>query len=97
MEGPTTVGLFQFCHDVFLPIGIEILQGQKRFLVDLYAAVKLQADAGKKPAEMKIELPAPDNYWFPDSRPDLRQQDIETVYLEITSHTPAGSIPHEWK
>jgi cyclase len=77
--------------------GIEILEGQKRFLVDLYAAVKAQADAGKKPAEMKIELPEPDRWWFPESRPDLRQQDIETVYLEITSHAPAGSIPHEWK
>ena len=77
--------------------GIEILQGQKKFLVDLYAAVKEQVVAGKKPAEMKIELPDPDNYWFPASRPDLRQQDIETVYLEIISHAPAGSIPHEWK
>jgi glyoxylase-like metal-dependent hydrolase (beta-lactamase superfamily II) len=77
--------------------GIEILQGQRRFLIDLYAAVKAQVDAGKKPVEMQIELPAPDNYWFPSSRPDLRKQDIETVYLEITSHAPAGSIPHEWK
>jgi glyoxylase-like metal-dependent hydrolase (beta-lactamase superfamily II) len=77
--------------------GVEILTGQKQFLVDLYAAVKAQADAGKKPADMTIELPKPDQWWFPDARPDLRQQDIETVYLEITSHAPAGSIPHEWK
>jgi cyclase len=77
--------------------GIEILEGQKRFLVDLYAAVKEQADAGKKPAEMKIELPEPDRWWFPENRADLRQQDIETVYLEITSHAPAGAAPHEWK
>jgi cyclase len=77
--------------------GIEILEGQKRFLVDLYAAVKAQADVGKKPAEMKIELPQPDRWWFPENRADLRQQDIETVYLEITSHAPAGSIAHEWK
>jgi len=77
--------------------GIEILKGQRQFLTDLYAAVKAQADAGKKPAEMQIELPEPDRWWFPASRPDLRQQDIETVYLEVTSHAPAGSIPHEWK
>jgi len=77
--------------------GIEILQGQRSFLVDLYAAVKAQADAGKKPAEMQIELPAPDNVWFPASRGGLRQEDIETMYLEITSHAPAGSIPHTWK
>jgi glyoxylase-like metal-dependent hydrolase (beta-lactamase superfamily II) len=77
--------------------GIEILQGQRQFLIDLYAAVKAQADAGKKPAEMQIVLPAPDNVWFPVNRADLRQQDIETVYLEITSHQPAGATPHEWK
>ena len=77
--------------------GIEILQGQRQFLIDLYAAVKAQADAGKKPAEMQIELPAPDNVWFPAGRGGLHQQDVETVYLEITSHAPAGSLPHEWK
>jgi glyoxylase-like metal-dependent hydrolase (beta-lactamase superfamily II) len=77
--------------------GIEILTGQQRFLVDLYAAVKAQADAGKTPATMHIELPEPDTWWFPSTRPDLRQQDIETVYLELTSHAPAGSLPHEWK
>jgi len=77
--------------------GIEVLQGQRQFLVDLYAAVKAQADAGKKPSEMQIELPAPDNVWFPVGRADLRQQDIETVYLEITSHQPAGATPHEWR
>jgi len=77
--------------------GIEILQGQRQFLIDLYAAVKAQADAGKKPAEMQIELPAPDNVWFPPGRGGLHQQDVETVYLEITAHAPAGSLPHEWK
>jgi len=77
--------------------GIEILEGQRRFLVDLYAAVKAQADAGKTPATMQIQLPAADDNWLPASRPELRQQDIETVYLEITAHAPAGSVPHEWK
>jgi glyoxylase-like metal-dependent hydrolase (beta-lactamase superfamily II) len=77
--------------------GIEILQGQRQFLIDLYAAVKAQADAGKKPADMTITLPAPDNNWFPLNRADLRNQDIETVYLELTTHAPAGAAPHEWK
>ena len=77
--------------------GIEILEGQRRFLIDLYAAVKAQSDAGKKPAEMQIELPAADLWWLPVGRADLREQDVETVYLEITAHAPAGSIPHEWK
>ena len=35
----------------------RFLKGQRQFLIDLYAAVKAQVDAGKKPAEMKIELP----------------------------------------
>jgi cyclase len=77
--------------------GIEILQGQRTFLIDLYAAVKAQVDAGKTLANMQIELAGADNYWFPASRPELRQQDIETVYLEITAHAPAGSVAHEWK
>jgi cyclase len=77
--------------------GIEILTGQRQFLIDLFAAVKSQADQGKRPAEMHIVLPKPDQWWFPAAGTDLRQQDIETVYLEITSHAPAGSIPHEWK
>ena len=77
--------------------GIEILRGQRQFLVDLFAAVKVQVYAGKKPAEMAIRLPNADQWWFPASRPELRQQDIETVYLEITSHQPAGAVPHEWK
>ncbi len=77
--------------------GTEILEGQRQFLIDLYAAVKAGVAAGAKPAEMKIELPKPDQWWFPVNRADLRQQDIETVYLEITSHQPAGATWHEWK
>jgi glyoxylase-like metal-dependent hydrolase (beta-lactamase superfamily II) len=77
--------------------GVEILEGQKRFLVDLVAAVKAQADAGKKPAEMKIILPPEDANWVPSLRPDLWQQDIETAYIEITSHAAAGAAPHVWK
>jgi glyoxylase-like metal-dependent hydrolase (beta-lactamase superfamily II) len=77
--------------------GIEILKGQRQFLIDLYLAVKAGVNAGAKPAEMKIVLPEPDQWWFPASRADLRQQDVETVYLEITSHQPAGATPHEWK
>lgn len=77
--------------------GIEILTGQRQFLIDLYAAVKAQAAAGIQPDAMQITLPKPDQWWFPDARPDLKRQDIETVYLEITTHAPAGAAPHEWK
>ncbi len=76
--------------------GSEILSGQAQFLRDLYREVKLQADAGKKPAEMHIKLPESDSNWVPN-RPDGLQQDIETVYLELTTHAPAGSVPHAWK
>jgi glyoxylase-like metal-dependent hydrolase (beta-lactamase superfamily II) len=76
--------------------GAEILSGQERFLRDLYREVKLQADAGKTPAAMHIKLPDSDGNWVPN-RPDGLQQDIETVYLELTSHAPAGSVPHVWK
>ncbi len=76
--------------------GPEIVSGQAEFLRDLYAEVKLQKDAGKTPAEMHIKLPDSDSNWVP-SRADLWQQDIETVYLELTSHAPAGSVPHVWK
>jgi glyoxylase-like metal-dependent hydrolase (beta-lactamase superfamily II) len=76
--------------------GAEILSGQAQFLRDLYHEVKVQADAGKTPAEMHIKLPDSDNNWVPN-RPDGLQQDIETVYLELTSRAPAGSVPHVWK
>jgi cyclase len=76
--------------------GAEILSGQAQFLRDLYREVKVQADAGKTPAEMHVKLPDSDNNWVPN-RPDGLQQDIETVYLELTSHAPAGSVPHAWK
>ena len=76
--------------------GTEILSGQALFLRDLYREVKLQTDAGKTPAEMRINLPDRDGNWVPN-RPDGLQQDIETVYLELTSHAPAGAVPHVWK
>jgi cyclase len=76
--------------------GAGILSGQESFLRDLYREVKLQTDAGKTPAEMHIKLPDGDSNWVPN-RPDGLQQDIETVYLELTSRAPAGSVPHVWK
>jgi len=76
--------------------GPEILTGQARFLRDLYREVKAQADAGKKPDAMEIKLPENDSNWVP-TRTAAWQQDVETVYLELTSHAPAGSMPHVWK
>jgi cyclase len=73
--------------------GIEILEGQRQFLLDLYSAVKEQADAGKSLAEIHIELPERDHNWVPK---DLTW-DIEATYTEITHHEPAGAVPHVWK
>jgi cyclase len=76
--------------------GPEILSGQERFLRDLYSAVKMQTDIGRTPTEMHIKLPKVDSNWVPSGGGGL-QQDIETVYLELRSHAPAGSVPHVWK
>ena len=73
--------------------GIEILTGQRQFLLDLYSAVKAQARAGKTLAETKVELPARDRNWVPK---DL-SWDVEATYREITEHQPAGALPHVWK
>jgi glyoxylase-like metal-dependent hydrolase (beta-lactamase superfamily II) len=73
--------------------GIEILSGQRQFLLDLYSAVATQAHEGKTPAEMHIQLPPRDANWIPK---DL-SQDIQITYSEITQHAPAGALPHEWK
>ena len=45
--------------------GIEILAGQRQFLLDLYSTVAAQAHEGKTPAEMKIQLPPRDANWTP--------------------------------
>ena len=73
--------------------GIEILSGQRQFLLDLYSAVQKQAHEGKTLAEMNIQLPPGDRNWTPK---DL-SQDVQITYSEITQHKPAGALPHEWK
>lgn len=73
--------------------GMEILTGQRQFLVDLYSAVKEQVREGKTLAGVKIQLPAADHNWIPK---DL-SWDVEATYNEITQHRPAGALPHVWK
>lgn len=73
--------------------GPEILQGQRNFLLDLFRAVKMQADAGKTLSQMTLAMPAQDRDWTPA---DL-STDFGIVYSEITQHKPAGAIPHVWK
>ena len=73
--------------------GIEILEGQRQFLIDLYSAVKTQVDAGKTLAEIHVELPERDRNWVPKDM----AWDIEANYTEITHHMPAGAVEHVWK
>jgi arabinogalactan endo-1,4-beta-galactosidase len=77
--------------------GAAILVGQATFLRDLRQAVAAAIAKGEKPSSMTINLSAADQNWVPASRPDLWQQDIATMYSELISHRPAGSLPHEWK
>jgi cyclase len=73
--------------------GEEILEGQKRFIEDLYAAVGNQVKAGKTLAQMRLTLPDRDRNWAPK---DLTT-DFAIAYAEITQHQPAGALPHVWK
>ena len=75
------------------PGGVEILEGQQRFIQDLLEAVQRQVAAGKTQAQMTLSLPARDRDWAPA---DL-STDFSIAYAEITRHKPAGDIPHVWK
>jgi cyclase len=73
--------------------GPEILTGQRRFLLDLFSAVKRETLAGETPQTMSLVLPAADANWVPASL----EGDIAACYAEIQAGAPAGSLPHEWR
>ena len=73
--------------------GVEILTGQKQFLLDLYAAVAAEVAKGTPVASMKITLPDADANWVPK---DLTL-DIESTSSEVIGKAPAGGQPHVWK
>jgi glyoxylase-like metal-dependent hydrolase (beta-lactamase superfamily II) len=73
--------------------GVEILTGQRQFLLDLYSAVKEQVDAGKPLGAIHVQLPERDSNWVPKDM----TWDIEATYTEISHHKPAWAVPHEWK
>jgi glyoxylase-like metal-dependent hydrolase (beta-lactamase superfamily II) len=75
------------------PGGVEILEGQQRFIQDLLEAVQRQVAAGKTQAQTTLSLPARDRDWAPA---DL-SSDFSIAYTEITQRKPAGDIPHVWK
>lgn len=73
--------------------GVEILVGQRWFLLDLYRAVAKQLKEGKVPTGTSVQLPERDANW---ALPDM-SQDVGIVASEIEQGQPAGALPHEWK
>jgi glyoxylase-like metal-dependent hydrolase (beta-lactamase superfamily II) len=73
--------------------GVEILTGQKQFLLDLYTAVAVQLAQGKVGGRIAVTLPERDANWIPK---DLTL-DVEATTAEIEGKAPAGSLPHVWK
>jgi glyoxylase-like metal-dependent hydrolase (beta-lactamase superfamily II) len=73
--------------------GVEILTGQKQFLIDLYAAVLAEVVKGTPVPEMKIHMFEADANWV---QKDL-SLDIEATASEIVGKAPAGALPHVWK
>ena len=73
--------------------GVEILTGQRQFLVDLYAAVAAEVAAGKRGADIRVTLPAGDTNWVPKDM----ALDVEATTAEVVGKAPAGGLPHVWK
>lgn len=79
------------------PMGsLEILTGQRDFLLQLMSAVRAGTARRIMPDAMRIQLTGKAAQWQPANQAAWRQ-DIETTYLEIASGKPAGAIPHEWR
>jgi cyclase len=83
------------------PGGKEILEGQARFMTELYSAVQAAIKQGKKLDDIvkkqgdklvstTITLPASVKNWVGDGLPDQ----VRDTYDEITQHKPHGDIPH---
>jgi glyoxylase-like metal-dependent hydrolase (beta-lactamase superfamily II) len=73
--------------------GIEILRGQRQYLIDLRSAVAQQMKLGRTPANIVLNLPASDQNWIRKDPTDA----IEPTYNELKAHQPAGALPHTWR
>ncbi|SEG01072.1 Glyoxylase, beta-lactamase superfamily II [Bryocella elongata] len=75
--------------------GMEMLEGQARFLRDLRNACEeyLRRGLSVEQATKSLKLPAVDATWVRDDM----TQDIEIEYSEIKAGKPAGSLPHTWQ
>jgi glyoxylase-like metal-dependent hydrolase (beta-lactamase superfamily II) len=73
--------------------GVEILAGQRQYLIDLRAAVAAQMKLGRTPGTIVLDLPARDQNWVRKDSSDA----IEPTYNELKAHKPAGALPHTWR
>lgn len=73
--------------------GIEILRGQRQYLIDLRAAVAQQMKLGRTLATIVLNLPQSDQNWIRKDPTDA----IEPTYNELKNHQPAGTLPHTWR
>ena len=83
------------------PAGKEILDGEARFMTELYEAVQSSLNQGKrladivkmdgnKPVSTSIQLSDKVKNWVGESLPEQ----VKTTYEEITQHKPHGDLPH---
>jgi glyoxylase-like metal-dependent hydrolase (beta-lactamase superfamily II) len=77
------------------PGGVEMMEGQARFLRDLRAACAEDVRRGLtiEEATKALRLPAEDANWVRDDM----AQDVAIEYSELKAGKPAGSLPHLWQ
>jgi glyoxylase-like metal-dependent hydrolase (beta-lactamase superfamily II) len=77
------------------PGGMEMMEGQARFLRDLRAACEDDVRRGLsvEQATKVLKLPAEDANWLRDDM----TQDVQIEYSEIKAGKPAGALPHVWQ
>src|SRR5713226_8465476 len=83
------------------PAGKEILDGEARFMTELYEAVQSSLNQGKrladivkmegnKPLSTSVQLSDKVKNWVGETLPEQ----VKTTYEEITQHKPHGDLPH---
>jgi cyclase len=77
------------------PGGVEMMEGQARFLRDLRAACEEDVRQGLsvEQAAKALKLPPEDANWVRDDM----VQNVQIEYSEIKAGKPAGSLPHVWQ
>lgn len=77
------------------PGGVEMMEGQARFLRDLRAACAKDVAQGLtvEQAAKTLRLPSADANWVRDDM----TQDVQIEYSEIKAGKPAGALPHLWQ